>query len=95
MENIDGKESNMAKGISIAAELNEFKETLLNKKIIRHKMRRIQGKKHKMGTCEIDKLETQCKKFWLVFYPSSYCPLGTRAEGLFYIFVLFCFLFFA
>ena len=60
MENIDGKESNMAKGISIAAELNEFKETLLNKKIIRHKMRRIQGKKHKMGTCEINKISLSC-----------------------------------
>ena len=70
IKNIDGKESNMAKGISIATELNEFKETLFNKKIIRHKMRRIQGKKHKMGTWEIDKLETQCKIFWLVFYPS-------------------------
>ena len=48
MKNIDGKWSNTAKGVNIATEFNEFKDTLFNKKIIRHKMRRIQGKKHKM-----------------------------------------------
>ena len=33
MKNIDGKESNTAKGVNIATEFNEFKDTL--KKIIR------------------------------------------------------------
>ena len=56
IKNIDGKESNTAKGVNIATEFNEFKDTLFNKKIIRHKMRRIQGKKHKMGTYEINKI---------------------------------------
>ena len=56
MKNIDGKESNTAKGVNIATEFNEFKDTLFNKKIIRHKMRGIQGRKHKMGTYEIDKI---------------------------------------
>ena len=56
MKNIDGKESNMAKGVNIATEFNEFKDTLFNKKIIRHKMRRTQGKKHKIGTYEINKI---------------------------------------
>ena len=46
MKNIDGKESNTAKGVNIATEFNEFKDTLFNKKIIRHKMGRIQGKKN-------------------------------------------------
>ena len=55
MKNIDGKEPNTAKGVNIATEFNEFKDTLFNKKIIRHKMRRIQGKKHKMRTYEIKK----------------------------------------
>ena len=41
MKNIDGKESNTAKGVNIATEFNEFKDTLFNNKI---------GKKHKMGT---------------------------------------------
>ena len=56
MKNFDGKESNTAKEVNIATEFNEFKDTLLNKKIIRHKMRRIQGKKHKMGTYKINKI---------------------------------------
>ena len=41
MKNIDGKESNTAKGVNIATEFNEFKDTLFNNKI---------GKKCKMGT---------------------------------------------
>ena len=53
---IDGKESNTAKGVNIATELNEFKDVLFNKKIIKHKMKRIQAKKHKIGTYEIDKI---------------------------------------
>ena len=44
-KNIDGKESITAKGVNIANEFNEFKNTLSNKKVFRHKMRRIQGKK--------------------------------------------------
>ena len=60
MKNIDGKESNTAKGMNIATEFKEFKDTLFNKKIIRHKMRRIQSKKHKLGTYEIDKISLSC-----------------------------------
>ena len=52
----DSKESNTTKGINTTTEFNEFKETLFNKKIIRHKMKRIQGKKHKIGTYEISKI---------------------------------------
>ena len=32
IKNIDGKESNTAKGVNIATEFNEFKDTLFNKK---------------------------------------------------------------
>ena len=46
MKKIDGKESNTAKEVNIATEFNEFKDTLLNKKLIRHKMRRIKCKKN-------------------------------------------------
>ena len=60
MKNIDGKESNTAKGVNIATEFNEFKDTLLNKKVLRHKMRRIQSKKHKLGTYEINKISLSC-----------------------------------
>ena len=56
MKNIDGKESNTAKGVNTATQFNEFKDTLFNKKIMRHKMRIIQSKKHKFGTYEINKI---------------------------------------
>ena len=56
LKNIDGKESNTAKGVNIATEFNEFKDTLFNKKLIGHKMKRIQGKKHKIGTYDINKI---------------------------------------
>ena len=68
MKKIDDKESNMAKRVNIATEFNEFKDTLFNKKIIRHKMRRIQGKKHKVGTYEINKIPLSVfddKRFFL------------------------------
>ena len=60
MIKIDCKESNTAKGVNIATEFNKFKDVLFNKKIIRHKMKRIQAKKHKIGTYEIDKISLSC-----------------------------------
>ena len=56
----DGKESNTAKGVTIGTKFNEFKDTLFNKKVLRHKMRRIQSKKHKLGTYEINKISLSC-----------------------------------
>ena len=41
---IDGSKSSTSKGVNIATEFNEFKDVLFNKKIIRHKMKRIQAK---------------------------------------------------
>ena len=46
--------------MSIATEFNKFKDVLFNKKIIRHKMKRIQSKKHKLGTYKIDKIFLSC-----------------------------------
>ena len=40
MKNIDGEESNTAKGVNIATEFNEFKDTLFNERVLRYKMRR-------------------------------------------------------
>ena len=60
IKKIDGKEHNTAKGVSIATEFDKFKDVLFNKKIIRHKMKRIQSKKHKLGTYEIDKISLSC-----------------------------------
>ena len=60
IKKIDGKEHNTAKGVSIATEFDKFKDVLFNEKIIRHKMKRIQSKKRKLGTYEIDKISLSC-----------------------------------
>ena len=44
------------KKVNTATQFNEFRETLFKKKIMRHKMKRIQSKKHKLGTYEINKI---------------------------------------
>ena len=46
--------------MSIAIEINKFKDVLFSKKIIRHKMKRIQSKKHKLEACEINKIFLSC-----------------------------------
>ena len=46
--------------MNIATEFDKFKDVLFNKKIIRHKMKRIQSKKHKLGTYKIDKISLSC-----------------------------------
>ena len=60
VKKINGSESSSTKGVNIATKFNEFKDVLFNKKIIRHKMKRIQAKKHKIGTYEIDKISLSC-----------------------------------
>ena len=55
-EKNDFKECNTSKGVIIATEFNGFKDVLFNEKIMRHKMKRIQSKKHKLGTYEINKI---------------------------------------
>ena len=50
MKKVDGKECNTSKGVSIATEFKKFKDVLFNEKTIRHKMKRIQSKKHKLET---------------------------------------------
>ena len=60
MEKINGTGCNTAKGVSIASEFDKLEDVLLKEKIIRHKMKRIQSKKHKLGTYEIDKISLSC-----------------------------------
>ena len=54
-KSIDDKESSTATWVNIRTQFNEFKDTLFNQKVLRHKMRRIQSKKHKMGPYVINK----------------------------------------
>ena len=60
IKKIDGKEHNTAKGVHIETEFDNFKDVLFNKKIIRHKMKRIQSKKHKLGTYKTDRISLSC-----------------------------------
>ena len=60
IKKVDGRETNTAKGVRFATEFNEFEDVFFNKKIIRHKMKRIPAKKHKIGTYEIDKISLSC-----------------------------------
>ena len=60
MKKIDGKEYNAAKRVSITTEFKKFKDVLFNQKVIRQKMKRIQSKKHKLGSFEIDKISLSC-----------------------------------
>ena len=46
--------------MNIATEFNEFRDILFKKKIMRHKIRRIQRKKHRLGTYEINKISLSC-----------------------------------
>ena len=60
IKKIDGNESSTTKGVNTVTEFNELKYVLFNKKVIRHKMKRIQAKKHKIGTYETDKISLSC-----------------------------------
>ena len=60
IKKINCSESSTTKGVNIATEFNEFKDVLFNKKVIRHKMKRIQAKKYKIRTYEIDKISLSC-----------------------------------
>ena len=46
--------------MSIAAEFDKVKDILFNEKIIRHKLKRIQSKKHELGTYGIDIISFLC-----------------------------------
>ena len=63
MKKIDDKENSRAKEVNVATEFDEFRDVLFNEKIIRHKMKRIQSKKHKLRTYE-GKDVLRLGKFW-------------------------------
>ena len=56
IKNNDGKKSNPAKGVNIVTEFSEFKDTSFFKKVLRHKIRRIQDNKSKMGKFKMNKI---------------------------------------
>ena len=58
MKTNDGKQSNTAKGVNIATEFNEYKDTLFNQRVLRHKMKIIQSKKQQ--NIEFNKISLLC-----------------------------------
>ena len=52
----DGKKSSTAKGVNIATEFNELRETLFSNKIMKQKTKRIQSKNQKLVIYEISKI---------------------------------------
>ena len=56
----DDKEVNKAKGVDTKLRHNEYLDVLFNKKVFRHKMKRIQSKLHKIGTYDLNKISLSC-----------------------------------
>ena len=52
----DNKEINKAKGVNNKLRHNEYVDVLFNKKVVRHKMKRIQSKLHEIGTYDLNKI---------------------------------------
>ena len=76
IKKIDGNEYKAAKEVSIAIEFNKFKDGLFNENIIRHKMKRIQSKKHKLKIYEIDKISLSCFDDKIYVLDDGICTLA-------------------
>ena len=57
---VDDEEKVRAKGINKRLRHNEFYDVLFDKKVIRHNMKRIQAKKHRLGMYYICKVSLSC-----------------------------------
>ena len=57
---VKDKEVIKAKGVHKKLRHEEFVDVLFNKKIIRHNMKRIQSKLHKIGTYDVCKISLSC-----------------------------------
>ena len=56
----DGKEVNKAKGVNLKLRHKEYVDVLFNKKVVRHKMKRIQSNLHQVGTYDLNKNNLSC-----------------------------------
>ena len=57
---VDDKEVTKAKGVNKKIRHKEFIDVLFNKKVIRHKMKIIQSKLHRIGTYNVCKISLSC-----------------------------------
>ena len=69
MKHVDGKENKTEKGINKNVIENimhgKYIDILFNKKMVRHIMKRIQSKLHKIGTCNVSKICFDDKRYIL------------------------------
>ena len=56
----DDKEVNKAKGVNLKLRHDEYLDILFNKKVVRHKMKRIQSFLHRIVTYDIHKISLSC-----------------------------------
>ena len=52
----DDEQVTTVKGVNINIRHQKFVDVLFNKKVIRHNMKRIQSKMHRIGTCDVCKI---------------------------------------
>ena len=57
---VDDKEKMRAKGVNEKLKHSEFVDVLFNKKVIRHNMKRLQSKLHRLGTYDVFKVSLSC-----------------------------------
>ena len=57
---VDGEEKIRAKGVNVKVRHNEFFDVLFNKNLVRHNMKRIQSKHHRLGTYDVYKRSLSC-----------------------------------
>ena len=57
---VDNKEVTKEKGVNKKIKHKEFADVLFNKKVIRHNMKRIQSRLHKIGTYNVCKISLSC-----------------------------------
>ena len=67
---INDEEVRKAKGIDKKIKFKEFVDVLLGKKVIRHHMKRIQSKLHRVGTYDVYKISLSCfdDKRWCQYF---------------------------
>ena len=53
-------EMNKAKGVNLKLKQKEYVDVLFNKRILRHKMKRILNEKHNIGSYVIKKISLNC-----------------------------------
>ena len=57
---VDDEEVTKAKGVNKKIRHKEFADVLFNKKMIRHKIKRIQSKLHRIGTYDVYQILLSC-----------------------------------